>query len=416
MRMNHLKKILAIAMCAVFMLSSGACDIAEQIRNSVHERIVIQSEIPVQELTRLIISSINDKRNTADAYSQIPSAQLDGLSYSYFYEYLNIIRTVSTQYNNGKVVSFRIMGDEECSDLLGRDVSSRFGQIKGAQLMYSTEVEYPVYIFFSVDEDGRAYLSKDWVTSIINIYNYSKHYFTLLDESNADAVKALLAPGFVGDEYTDEVIYTKALQLCDFYRLRVMSNTNEFEITRLVPWEMTIRIPETITSDGSLFEEHYVNITLQDSGSYYIDDKISVAQDNNLAYLVRGDEKLIRVGSEYTYDQLVMTLGTPSAVNFNDDNNLMILIYPGVILRFDDVDYDSENWNGSLSSIRLIGSSAYSIGYNLFVGMTRTQVLLAYPFIDDSNYVLNLSGGLRDLGVEFGFDEYDTISFVKVYD
>lgn len=416
MEKNHVKKIIASIMCAVFVFSSSACNIANQIRNSVHERIVIQSEVSVQELTRLIITSINDRRNTTDAYSQIPSSQLDGLSYSYFYEYLNILRTVSTQDNNGKVVSFRIMGDEECHDLLGRDVASRYGQIIGAQLLYSTEVDYPVYLFFGVNEQGDVYLSKDWVTSIINIYNYSKHYFNLLDESNADAVQALLSPGFTGDEYTDDVIYSKAQQLCDFYRLRVMSNTYEYEITRLVPWEMTIRIPETIASDGDLFEDHYVSINLQSDGNYHIDDRISVAPDLNLVYLVRGDERLIRVGNEYSLDHLVSSMGQPTATNYNEDRNLIIVIYQGVVLRFDDVDVSSENWSGTLTSIRLIGSSAYSIGYNLFVGMTRTQILMAYPFIDDSEYVLYLGGNAREYEVEFGFDDDDTISFVKVYD
>ena len=210
MRRSVLKKTAALLMCIMMLFSSSACNLAEQIRNSLHVRITIQHDISVQEMTRLIVSAINDKRNTADVYSQIPSDQNDGLSYSYFYEYMNILRTVSTQDNNGKVVSFRIMSDDECLNLLGGDLINRYGQIKGAELMYSSDVEYPLYIFFSVKENGEVTLSKDWVTSIINIYNYSNHYFTLLDETNADAVKALLMPGFSGEEYTDEVVYAKA--------------------------------------------------------------------------------------------------------------------------------------------------------------------------------------------------------------
>ena len=400
-------------MCAAFITSSSACNIASQIRNSVHERIVVQGEVSIQEMTRLLISSINDKRTTADTYSRIPEEQLDGLSYSYFYEYMNILRSVSTQDSNGKVVSFRILGDEECHDLLGTDVSSAYGNIKGAQLLYSSEVEYPVYIFFRQNSDGTVSLSRDWITSIINIYNYSNHYFTLLDENNADGVKALLMPGLQNEVYTDEVLYAKAQQLCDFYRLRVMSGINEYEITRLVPWELTVRIPETIAVDGELFEEHRVSFYYEE-GSYSIDDRISVAPDISLVYLVRGDERLVRVGNEYTHDQIASILGEPSTHTYDPTTNMMILIYPDLILRLDEVGGTDDAWTGTVSSVRLIRNSVYSIGYNLFVGMTRSQILLAYPNADDQDFTLPVEGSTGTYNVTFSFDENDIVTYIKV--
>ena len=408
-----LKKAIVILMCAAFITSSSACNIASQIRNSVHERIVVQSEVSIQEMTRLLISSINDKRTTADTYSRIPEAQLDGLSYSYFYEYMNILRSVSTQDSNGKVVSFRILRDEECHDLLGTDVSSAYGNIKGAQLLYSSEVEYPVYIFFRQNSDGTVSLSRDWITSIINIYNYSNHYFTLLDENNADGVKALLMPGLQNEVYTDEVLYAKAQQLCDFYRLRVMSGINEYEITRLVPWELTVRIPETIAVDGELFEEHRVSFYYEE-GSYSIDDRISVAPDISLVYLVRGDERLVRVGNEYTHDQIASILGEPSTHTYDPTTNMMILIYPDLILRLDEVGGTDDAWTGTVSSVRLISNSVYSIGYNLFVGMTRSQILLAYPNADDQDFTLPVEGSTGTYNVTFSFDENDIVTYIKV--
>ena len=72
MRKGLLKKTAVVLMCAAFVLSSSACNIAEQIKSNVHERIVVQSQISVQELTRLLISSINDNRTTAESFSNIP--------------------------------------------------------------------------------------------------------------------------------------------------------------------------------------------------------------------------------------------------------------------------------------------------------------------------------------------------------
>ncbi len=410
MRRGLLKKTIALMMCTLMLFSSSACNIAEQIRSNLHERITVQSDVSVQEMTRLLISAINDKRNMADVYSQIPVDQTDGLSYSYFYEYINILRTVSTQDNNGKVVSFRIISDDECLSLLGSNLINHYGQIKGAQLMYSSDVEYPLYVFFTVKDNGEVTLSSEWVTSIINIYNYSNHYFTLLDENNADAVKALLMPGFSGEEYTDEVVYAKAQMLCEFYRLRVMSNINEYEITRLVPGQMTVRIPETIAAEGDLFEEHIVSFTYI-NGVYNIDDRIDVADDINLIYLVRGDERLIRIGSDYSYNQLGSIIGSaPSTFSYDPETCMAIVIYSDLVLRFDGVVMSDDDWTGVLTSMRLISSSVYSLGYNLYPGMTRTQVLMAYPSADETDYTISIN----EYEVTMVFNDDGVLQYVKI--
>lgn len=410
MRRGLLKKTIALMMCTLMLFSLSACNIAEQIRSNLHERITVQSDVSVQEMTRLLISAINDKRNMADVYSQIPVDQTDGLSYSYFYEYINILRTVSTQDNNGKVVSFRIISDDECLSLLGSNLINHYGQIKGAQLMYSSDVEYPLYVFFTVKDNGEVTLSSEWVTSIINIYNYSNHYFTLLDENNADAVKALLMPGFSGEEYTDDVVYAKAQMLCEFYRLRVMSNINEYEITRLVPGQMTVRIPETIAAEGDLFEEHIVSFTYN-NGVYNIDDRIDVADDINLIYLVRGDERLIRIGSDYSYNQLGSIIGSaPSTFSYDPETCMAIVIYSDLVLRFDGVVMIDDDWTGVLTSMRLISSSVYSLGYNLYPGMTRTQVLMAYPSADETDYTILIN----EYEVTMVFNDDGVLQYVKI--
>lgn len=415
MSRRALKKTITLLVCLVWLFSFGACNLAGQIRHRVHDSITEQRDLSLQEMTRLLVSAINDKRNTADAYSSIPSSQTDGLSYSYFYEYMNILRSVSSNNNTGKVVSFRIMSDDESLSFLGQDVVDRYGHVKGAQLLYSSDPQYPMYIFFKEDENGNVSLSSEWVTSIINIYNYSNHYFTLLDENNADAVEALLMPGLAGDEYTDDVVYAKAQLLCEFYRLRVMSDVSEYEITRLVPGQMIVRIPETLAPDGDLFEDHEVVFTAQSNGNYIIDDTITAADDVNLIYLIRGDERLIRVGAEYSLNQLNSIMGyAPSTFTYDDDTGMVIVIYSGVILRFDGVTMSENDFTGTLSSIRLISSSVFSIGYNVFPGMTRTQLLMAYPFADESDYLITVDTGARSYEVEIDFDDEGIVQTVKV--
>lgn len=413
MRKGVIRKGIALILCVVITVSLCACGLASDLRYSFAQRIATQENLPVQELTRLIISSINDKRNTADAFSMIPDAQLDGLSYSYFYAYMDILREVSRQDNKGNVVSFRIIDSEESQTILGQDLFNKYGKTVGAELLYSSDSVYPVYIFFHENMDGSVCLSNSWITSVINIYNYGNHYFTMLDEGNADGVVTILTPGLTDSAYTSEAVYARAMKLCEFYRLRVMSNRSDYEIIRLVPGEMVVRIPETVAEDGASFEEHIVTLSMLNNGNYHIDDSIQVELDQNLVYLMRGDERLIRVGSDYSYADLVNLMGNPSSLNIDAGVGRVMVIYPGLIMRFDG-EVTADSWSGTLTSVRVLSNSAYTIGYYLYSGMNRTQLLVAYPFIDDVNYDLSFINGTRLYDITFTFNEEGIVTNLKV--
>ena len=414
MKTGYLKKTIALCLCLVITFSFGACSLMTDIRYSFQNKISTQENIPVQELTRLIISSINDKKNTADAYSMIPTSQLDGLSYSYFYAYMDILRELSKQDNKGNVVSFRVIENDECQSILGQELFSKYGRTVGAELLYSSPSLYPVYIFFHEDMDGNVSLSSSWVTSIINIYNYGNHYFTMLEDGNADGVVTILSPGLTDMAYTSEAVYSRAMKLCEFYRIRVMSDRSDYEITRLVPGEMIVRIPETVADDAASFEDHIVTLTMLNNGNYHIDDSIHVELDQNLTYLMRGDERLIKVGADYSYSDLVSLMGNPSSLNADTVNGRVMVIYNGLVLRFDGEVASADSWTGKLTSVRILSNSAYTLGYYLYVGMNRTQLLVAYPFIDDSNYELSFINGTSLYDVTFTFDESGIVNNIKI--
>ena len=42
--------------------------------------------------------------------------------------------------------------------------------------------------------------------------------------------------------------------------------------------------------------------------------------------------------------------------------------------------------------------------------MTRSQILLSYPFADDSDYTIRVG----EYEVQFGFDDEDYVSYVKI--
>ena len=107
-------------------------------------------------------------------------------------------------------------------------------------------------------------------------------------------------------------------------------------------------------------------------------------------------------------------MGEPSTLTYDPDSHMLILIYPDVILRLDNVNEVDGDWVGSITSIRLISDSVYSIGYNLFVGMTRSQILLAYPNVDNLGFTLPVETSTGSYTVTFTFDENDTVVNIKV--
>ncbi len=413
MNKGFLIKSLSALLCLSILGSFTGCNLAEDIKVNFENRISFVNNISAQELTRLLISSINDSSKTSDVYSSINNFQMDNLTYSYFSEYLDILRSNSRQDNNGRVESFRMMSNAECISIVGASIGSRYGNLIGAELLYQEEAIYPVYIFFVTDDDGVPRLSNEWVRSFIDTYNYGHHYFTFLNEENSDGVRALITPSLTDPAYTEDAISSKVQALCDYYRLRVMSNIGSYEIVQIFPGHMTVRIPETLAADGTSFEEHTVNFTYLNSGNFFIDDDIVIAPDQNLTYLVDGETRLLRVGNVYTLTDLMANLGSPISSTFYNDNKTRIVLYPGLVLRFDNSN-SSHNWSGTLSSIRLYGDTTYTLGYNAFPGMTKTALLVAYPFIDDFNYEFEITTFTGTYTVEFEFNDDDTVRMVRI--
>lgn len=414
MRNRFVTKIISILMCISLLLCLSGCNLAQDIKENFENRISLVDDVSVQELTRLLISSINDSSKTSDVYSSINDYQMNNLSYSYFSEYLDILRNNSRQDNNGRVQSFRMMNNQECVSIVGSNIAYRYGSLVGAELLYEEKATYPVYIFFVIDDKGTPYISSDWVRSYIDTYNYGNHYFTLLNEENTDGVRALISPSLTDPAYNDEAIASKVQALCDFYRLRVMSNIGAYEIVHIFPGSMSVRIPETLAADGTSFEEHIVNFSYNSNGNYIIDDEIIMASDNNLVYLYSGENRLLRIGNSYSYNDLVSSMGEPISTTYYENNNSLIAMYLGVIIRFEDISFDGDLWTGSISSIRVYGNSTYTVGYNAYLGMTKSALLVAYPFIDSTDYTLQIETSTGIYNVEFEFNEDDVLGMIRI--
>lgn len=393
MRKSFVSKVLSVLLVLVVLFSASACN-ARGIP-------AFQEEISAQEMVRLIVSAINDKKNIADSFSSIPDSQKQNVTYSYFSEYISIIKEISS--TRGNISSFRMLTPEEI-DLYTGDYSNKAGyeNLVAAEFLYEQDFDTPVYFFLSQNSQGKAFLSIDWIKDYISIYSYSQYYFSMLDDSNFDGLFSLLRPGLVGEEYTDATVYSRVNALIDYYQIKVRSLRSEFNIVKLLPDQMKVVIPEVLSEDNNTLTEHEVDITLSDNDSYVIVDEIPFYPDESLLSVYKSLDEVIRCGNHYSSEELYSLFGTPinlSVYSLDEDEistettayeQKLIVNYRGMLLLFKVNFTSNDEWEGQLEKIRINRDCEFSIGSSgLCYGMTLSELLELYPYIEKTNYELN---------------------------
>ena len=422
---KHVRRIASIVMASVMLMSVTSCNL-RAFRSKI-----ISDPITPQELARLMITAINNKKNAPDVYSSIPEVQRDGLSYSYFIQYVDIMSRISGE--NGDISAFRMLSDEEVSAVTEYQDNSFYGNLIGVEFLYDSEDADPVYIIMSEDSSGMAYLSEEWITESIDIYNYGEHYFQLIYEPNLEGLFTLLRPG-LDELFTDDAVNNMAQEYIDYYRLRVRTPREEFHIVTLLPEHMCIEIPETVNSRGSRVLSHYVDFYLSDD-SYDIEDILPSEPDLSLLTVSGSDTDVeVTCGEDYTSSQLYSMLGDITGYTFYyESSGLLSISYGGMVMIFETEEYvDNDSWSGQLISIRIVNGLPFSIGQDIYVGMDKMTLLEIYPFLfqdgseessesETENDVVNqgdITIELRDSSVryeiELSFDQNDCITMIKI--
>lgn len=422
-------KIIALFIMLCMMFSLCACTVAKDLKENIENRMDINgSTLSSQEIIRLMIEAINKEDKMAESYSSIPERQLDGISYSMYFEYINIFRNVTSNY--GKEVSFfRMVPDDEVKELVGAEVYNIYPGLVAAELQYcnrkgnAASYSDPLYIFLT-EKDGQASLSMRWVSGVVDIYNYGDHYITMLDEQSSDGVYALIEPG-LASELPDNVIKATASALVEFYRVSVKSASSQYRVVMLTPNYYTIRVPDTIGENEKSIQ-HFIEVKKDSNSIFHIYDEIPFYLDSSMLYLTAGqtgDEMhMLNVGATYSRDTLLFNLGNPK-YEFNRFDDVIYLdsdistatpmhrtvaIYPSVNLIFY-AEHKKDGWTGILQQINITGDE-YHIGDNIHVGMSRYELLEKYPFINNSGYEYSYSDETGKYKVSFVFDESDIMT------
>ncbi len=410
-----LRKILSVFMVITVLLSVVSCN-ARGIKP-------FQENISSQEMIRLLVSSINDKNITAESYSSIPEVQREDITYSYFSEYLSIIRDISNR--NGNVKSFRLLTQEEIVDYCGYLYNDKYGSLVGAELIYANDTDDSMCIFVSEDASGKAFLSLDWIKDTISIYRYSEYYFSMMDQSNYDGLYTLLRPG-LSDLYTDTAVYSRVLALVDFYNINVRSAMRDYKICKIHPNNLKVEIPEVYFDDSGVFSNHFVEVVSVSNESYAIKDEIPFSPDVSLLSLYEESSEVVRCGRSYSSEEIMLLLGNPTNISghelsdeeveiFGDDyTNKVIMNYSGVLLLFR-VNYTSEegDWEGVLQTIKVLADNDYTVGSDLRVGMSKSELFEIFPYIENTDFVLGYNINGTTYEIVLTFDDDDILSIIR---
>lgn len=407
------KRSLAAILILVLLMSLAGCAFVDKIQNRIDPNA---SKISAPELVRLLVVAINDQNMIGSSYEAIPEVQREGISFSYFSQYVSILKSLG---GNAKIDRFTFLDEEENSDRLDKiykrmcqqmpagDFKSTFepyGSVKTVELQYSKKNVSNSRMYISFDSEGTAYLSYDWIMDLIDTYNYMNHYFNMLEKNNSDGIAVLIKSksGF-STIYSEDVIDSKAQYTVDFYRMKVKNSFDQFVLKEINAFYVDYEIPEVLSADGQSLYSRNLYAFRGNNGDIDIIDDIPQEVDNNVITVPLSQNQMIRCGLEYDSSVLQRMMGKPVKVIVQDENiydtddpekvrSRVCFMYKGIHLVFDASYTDENDWMGELVSITLVTNSQVSYSVcDLKLGDSEESILKRFPMIKYGDYTLNYS-------------------------
>ena len=416
----------AVLLVISMLFSLSSCNIVQRI----HKRFDNHSEdISKQELARLVSSAIMDKDNVADSYSSIPDNQLDGMSYSVFYQYCDILREMSSRH--GKITAFRFLSDEETARFYA-DADKKVGAnavsmksytgLTMVELIYNENSDKTNPCRFALQyKDGSYKLASDYASKAVEAYDYISHYFKMISDSNTAGLESIIKPMLNDDIYISSVVTSKAEYLIDYYKLHVKSSVKEYKLKTFLPTLVSYEIPETIDASGENIISRTVNLYRKNDGVFYIEDTF-ISKGDEVGFCLNGIP-VLRCGLTYSKAD-IQTLFGDSVIEMINGNggkeaSEILLAFNGVMLRLEGTPTADGTWNSArLLSISIYdnvsGSPVSTFDGKLFVGMNISELLLVYPMIDETGYVYTFETTDGTYKLEFEFDENKNVKKIRL--
>jgi len=420
------RKAGAVLLAVAMLFSLSSCNIVQRIQKRFDNH---SEDVSRQELARLVSSAIMDKENVADSYSSIPDQQLDGMSYSVFYQYCDILRDMSSRH--GKITAFRFLTDEETarfysdSDKMAGENAVSMKSYSGltmVELVYEEDFDKTNPCRFALQYKNGGYtLATDYATKAVEAYDYISHYFKMISDGNTAGLESIIKPMLTDDIYISSVVTSKATYLIDYYKLHVKSPVREYKLKTFLPTLVSYEIPETIDASGENIISRTVNLFRRNDGSFYIEDTF-VSKGDEVSFCL-GGTPVLHCGLTYSKADIITLFGDP-VIEMIDPNTKkgitqIMVSFNGIMLRFE----GSPSADGTWNSGRLVAVSVYhnnadspsaTFDGRLFVGMNISELLLVYPMIDETGYVYTFETAEGTYKLEFEFDENKNVKKIRL--
>ena len=430
------RRFIAALLVVALLMSLAGCSLVDKIQSKIDPT---SNKTSAPELVRLLVSSVNDYDKLTESFEAIPSSQRENITFSYFAEYISILSDFSN--DHGKITKFHFLNDEDNKEHLDKiynkicqnaptgnfeSVFKPYGSVKTVQLDYEKD-DYSSYIYLSLDSNGSAYLSYDWVMNSISIYNYIEHYFYMLDDKNADGIAVLYKNKAGMEIYSDEIIKAKADYAISFYDKKVKSTSEQYRICSLNAFYIDYEIPEVFSSssDKPNYSRH-VYAFRKDSGTIDLIDDIPQEIGLSVISLLVSQNQTFRCGVEYDYPAVQRVFGRPLNVRVEDiesytaetadgnelEKKRLTLQYKGILLVFEAYYNDDSDWyGGELVKIMLVKNSevSYSLS-DIQLGDPEDKILMKFPMIDYGEYELIYQGSSNDYMLNYEVEDGVVVS------
>lgn len=409
--------IMSVSVIFGMTVSLTGCNFISNITSGLN---VTANQLSETDIARLMVNAILSEKAVADSYAKIPQSQLNGLSYSVFYEYCSILRKCSAVH--GTADSFRILNDSDKALYFesidaGEDENyqsvNQYGDLDVVELCYSVDknpLASPVR--FVIEKNADKYvMAEKYIYDSLSAYSYINHYFDMIDEGNIDGLETLIKSRYDSDIYMNSVIYAKANYIAEYYRLKVKTSSDDFSLKMISPTRVVYEIPEVLSADSKSIFSKTVELHLQKDGTYFIDDEVPVII-SELRFIANTDNRL-RMGSTYTRDEIYQLVGVPIVTDY--ERGCVILSYSGMTIKLETFDGAVNSWtSGRLSSVVIRNDAVFSIGQDLYIGMNVSELLLIYPMFDESEYTSSFKNGDGEFELSFWFDDYGNVTRIRL--
>ncbi len=429
------------------------------LNRTTPDEITRLGELSENQLMQKIVDAINERLTTSEVYDSIPNFQLNSLSFEVFDQYITALRKTTKQ----SELVFLPMTASEKKEIQGSieriapelAVTTDLASFYWMKPIGSFNIGSKLPILLAKNDDGFTYLSGHWVRASLDVYNYSKLYFTAIANKDVDTLSSIETSG--SDDAS--LRRNKAEKVVAYYNNAIVGGLENYEI---LSWRMDLiiyrqKLLPTAQQSGSA-SSNYIR-----SYRFLNDDLGSQPSDTRLVYVLATAENNYQVRDlipqDFSESDFSLNIGDGQTLKPGDFVNsaelqsifgevlsmqetktsvpaigaIYTVLYNDahVVLKTVNLSADG-SFTAVLDNLTLL-SPEYSISkHALHPGDKIEAILAAYPFVDllsynvvdqngryYTNYVIRekeikaiviglLSESQVELGVLFNRDLYNT--------